>query len=458
MKFQLAILTSLLLATGCATSGEPDSPGVTPPDVPGTNTYDGFNRWVYQQMNDQYLWRGDLPDSLDCNYDLPPSEFFESLLSAKDRFSYFRDNPYYSRAEGNPGRDDYGFAYQKVRDTNGSEWLYVLYVYGQEAKRKGVRRGDMLKETGPGVYRKAVVSGDEITDITLKLDIDNGQSTVLLDTVYDMGNTRTGYLVYLEYDDEKDLVGPLTRFAEAQIDELILDLRYNPGGYVSTCKYLCNCIVPAEHHNDIFQICSYNDRLARANLIETGDENTCSYFEEVSAPGTETLGQTPVIPLNLKRLTVITSRHTASASEANIICLRPYMPVTLVGERTVGKGVGSWMIADSQYKYAIQPITMRYYNALRETTPDEGLTPDVVEEDGYSVAKKELGDINERLLNTALATIMPQTAPVPPSRLPSSDGGLILTPVGEPSYVANFKHRNIHASKSSEIFRWTECP
>ena len=109
--------------------------------------------------------------------------------------------------------------------------------------------------------------------------------------------------------------------------------------------------------------------------------------------------------LNLQRVFVLTSKNSASASEAAIISMRPYMDVVIIGEQTYGKGVGSWTIRDNRYKYQLQPITMRYHNALMETTPDEGLEVDYYVPDGYSTAKKELGDIKEPLLAKALNLI-----------------------------------------------------
>ena len=85
--------------------------------------------------------------------------------------------------------------------------------------------------------------------------------------------------------------------------------------------------------------------------------------------------------------------------------MRPFMDVVLIGEQTYGKGVGSWTIRDNKYRYQLQPITMRYYNALMETTPDDGIEVDYIVTDGYSTSKKELGDRSEPLLAKALDII-----------------------------------------------------
>lgn len=445
MKSTLILLFLLLLFNSCTTLDEPDSSKVVQPS--SDNVYDEFNRWVYYQMNEQYLWREDLPDSLECDYNLPPKDFFKSLLSYRDRFSYFAYNPFYSESRSVEKIDDLGFEYQVMQDLYGTQWLYVLYVYDYQAKQKGIKRGDLLKKISSGIYKKASIvngkiQGLEPYDIQLGFDVGNEKSSVLLDSIYNLGNKTIGYLCYLEYSDVKDLIDPLTNFANSGVDELILDLRFNPGGYVSICKFLCNCIVSSKYYGNVFQICSYNDRLSKKYIYENGDKYTYSYFSGLPKPGEEILGEYSIIPLDLDKITVITSSYTASASEATIVCLMPYIKVITVGEKTVGKGVGSWLISNPKYRYAIQPITMRYYNSLMETTPDVGLTPDFYVENGYSVNIEEIGDINERLLSFALTTILSKNMAGNYSVGLNATEEITFTPIGEPSYITKFNNKH----------------
>lgn len=150
---------------------------------------------------------------------------------------------------------------------------------------------------------------------------------------------------------------------------------------------------------------------------------------------------TQMVPLCLSRIYVLTSRNTASASEATIVCLRPYMDVTIIGEETVGKGVGSWTISDSEYRYALQPITMRYYNALGESTPDEGLAPDYFIPDGYSTRREDLGDTKEPLLYQALQLLCPTSFPKTTVNEGIQTEERNLTPIGVPSYVTEYNQK-----------------
>ena len=447
MRFPYQIALIALIFCGC-TSDEP-----VLPDGPVTedNVYLDLNKWVYSQMNRQYLWREDLPDSVKCDYNLAPKEFFKSLLSDKDRFSYFTTNDNYKPGQSNIG---YGFAYQELMDINGDRALEILYINAPEIKKLGLHRGNfvrIIQDSGDSFTLKKVsleknvfIEDSESLSLSRRNPFDT--STVLLDSIYLNNDRRIGYLCYLEYGDKEDLEKPLKRFAENQISDLILDLRYNPGGYVSTCRFLSNCIVPSNAYKGIFQQCSYNDILSLEYYNTTGDSKTYSYFE---TPG-EFLGEqlgVVLTPLHLKRLLVITSSHTASASEATIICLRPYMQVTVIGETTVGKGVGSWTISDPRFRYAIQPITMRYYNADGETTPDSGIEPDIFISDGYLTGKLEIGDTNERLLNAALSYLKGE--PLYHNNVSRSldiQMESSLTPIGEPSYITEFNNKHYNES------------
>lgn len=75
------------------------------------------------------------------------------------------------------------------------------------------------------------------------------------------------------------------------------------------------------------------------------------------------------------------------------------MDVITIGTTSCGKDVGSYTIADNRYKYQLQPITFRYYNALNDSTPTTGIKPNIEVADDLN---HERGDINEALLRTAI--------------------------------------------------------
>ena len=107
-----SIATTLLLGVmsfSSCTSDEEFSSEV-PDVIHSENLYLDFNKWTYSQMNHNYLWRTDMPDSLSCDYELAPVSFYKSLLSSKDRFSYCETNSSYSSGSEIVS---WGYEYQK---------------------------------------------------------------------------------------------------------------------------------------------------------------------------------------------------------------------------------------------------------------------------------------------------------------------------------------------------------
>lgn len=440
----------LFLLSGC--SGE-DNHLLLQPIVEESESVT-FNRWVYGEMNHHYLWRHDLPDSLSCDYSLSETEFFKSILSDKDRFSYMSTNSSWSPTEY---YENIGFQYQMYKDKHNNSALQILYIYDDVAYgNSGLQRGDfveLLSRDNDLLKLRKVALHEDIFDystynneIIISLsDFGNLKSTVQLYKIFEEGIDRIGYVCYLEYGAKNDIAKVLKYFSDNAITDMILDLRYNPGGYVSTCKYICNCIVTENGYNQIFQRCSYNDILSAQNIVETGSPYSFDIFDTPQISSGSLLGY-GLSPLRLKRLFVLTSKNTASASEATVVCLRPFIDVILIGETTIGKGVGSYTISNPKYRKAIQPITMRYFNANDETTPDSGLTPDYYIPNGYSTSKSELGDTSEPLLRQALNLISPSFAPPATRCRADSNLGNSLTPIGEPSYVTEYKNRHHNES------------
>ena len=396
------------------------------------------NIWIYNYMNHYYLYREDLPDYSACDFELTPTDFFNTLISDKDRFSYISFPTYYNNA-------NYGFAYQKVKDANNQEYMYVLYTTSQDAKQKGISRGTLLRAHDFGnteaTFDICDIKKHPFTSsrsVTLKTIYTQDNSSVYMDSIYNINGKKIGYLCYLEFDKVADFTNSLRKFSEANIDELILDLRYNPGGYESTCKLLCNSIVNSAAYGDIFVQHSYNNLIAKENMSIYGNERTFSYYSDPQEYNSSALGG-PCPALNMNKVYILTSQYSASCSELTIISLRAYMEVIVIGENTTGKGVGMQATSIPNFKYAIAPITFRFFNVLNETVPDNGITPNHNVSDGYFTAKKELGETDEPLLQYALNLITGLTQYNMTKQ--EKNFAISLVPVGEPSFVTEHNHK-----------------
>ncbi|MFA5328107.1 MAG: S41 family peptidase [Prolixibacteraceae bacterium] len=377
----------------------------------------GQNKWLYQQMDKNYYWYKDMPDSSKLDFNQSASSFFERLKSSKDRFSWIESNGDYPGGESM--YDRFGLEYGEYRTVDGETVCRVLFVgNGSVAMKAGIRRGDwFVLSSGADLEQNQVgIQMGEINDghfIPIKKEMllaqmeETHTSAVKLDTIYQIGNKKIGYLFYNEFIDTNgnisnpyriELRNIFTKFNQSIISDLIIDLRYNHGGYASICQYLCSLILADEYLGKVSGFHEFNDKLAQKQLKETGNKEDILYFPSKSTIGGNNIG--------IPKLYAIVTAQTASASECLINSLSPFIQVITVGTKTVGKGVGSWPIKDDNYKWQIQPITFRYYNSQHVTVPDTGLVPDIYADEALVENYYELGDVKEYLLNIALSQIL----------------------------------------------------
>lgn len=385
------------------------------------------DRWIDDTMRVWYYWRQDIPHTNDLNYFSPPFEFFASVLSEQDG----KDGQPFSTIDsldapatrGVPSTDyGYGFQYttNHVEDNDTALYARLLYVSPDSpAGEAGLERGDWILE----------MDGEPITEnnysrlnggegITLTVGYyDAAQDTILAyaepqtlapartfydnpvhyRNVYVSGSKRVGYLVYnhftggltessTEYDD--DLREAFSYFATEQVNEFVLDLRYNNGGQLSCASLLCAMLAPSSALGQTLAYLEFNESIGEQEMV----------FDESLIQGGANL--------NLSRLYVLTSTETASASEMLINCLKPYMEVVLVGGTTVGKNVASRAFVNEELMLEMRPIVCKLYNADRESEYAEGFTADVsVDENGDMARFLPFGNPDELMLYTALNLI-----------------------------------------------------
>ena len=244
------------------------------------------------------------------------------------------------------------------------------------------------------------------------------------------------YSSFITAGDEK-MAQTFADFASQGVTEFILDLRYNGGGVVNSALLLSSYLAPASELGSLFNHKYWN----------TGIQSELQELVKVDnsyEPMLRDYLLSVTNNLNLSTLYVITSDHTASASELVINGLSPYMNVVTIGSDTHGKFVASITLTDEsgQHPWAIQPIVYRSANANGNTDFWTGLPAQVDADDDYF---HELGDPNENLLHTALQMASGQIArkrsivyPGQPANLPTKPGkipGLIDTRIQLPATI-----------------------
>lgn len=431
MKYNYCTLIVMAGVLAIFNSCSDDSP------KPDPTIDDNVNAWIYKTMQNHYLWYDELPPEESLDMSASPDNFFHSLLSDKDGkvLSQEEGHHYFSTIEQKKAatksidsESTYGFDFAVApHDNNGKYAALVIYTLpNSPASEAGLKRGDwilgvnsptanitdysVLKKGNAAKFYIAQYDNSQ-NSFVLTGSVDMPASRVVVDTpfladsVYSYGNKRIGYLMYNHfssgpngYDDKtydnrmKDI---FAGFKSKNVNEFVLDLRYNGGGLVASARLLASLLAPADALGQTFGYIKYNDKNEKSNY-------TLSFEPASSVSGSN---------IDLKKLYVLVSESTASSSEAVINCLIPYLQrsnIVLIGEQTIGKTVGSVTYGEKEeFNWLIHPIVMRITNADNKADYEDGFAPDVKVQDlVINRALYPLGDTRERMLSIAIEDIV----------------------------------------------------
>ncbi len=342
-------------------------------------------------MADQYLWRGE-PAPAGMAGAATPDRLVRLKRTARDKWSSV-DRLSVRAREAQRG-DGYGL--QLAGD--GPQGLRIAYVHpGSSAHAAGLRRGDVIFAIDgeavpapdadwrplhrPGRPLRLGLQRPDAPPRELTISrVRYNERSVSLHKVIHAGGRRVGYVLLRDFD-----VGAVWQFGAAAealrrqgIDELVLDLRLNPGGGLGVAREVASVIGGRRLDGATFLRLVHNERYRDRD-------------EEVAfrAPGWGGLA--------LPRLFVITSANSCSASEALINGLAPHMTVVTVGTTTCGKPAGMHVVDYGALSYWVISFGVR--NARGEGDYFGGLRPTCEAEDDFAHA---LGDPAEASLAAAL--------------------------------------------------------
>lgn len=460
-KIYFQVFIILLIGVACATDDEVDPANVGQGGLPDIGMdSENIPQWIYDEMSFFYYWNDEIPEKGPTG-DEDPESYFESLLNNTDNFSYISEDAEALKEEITGTIIAMGFspAYGIFSNTN-NFFAIVEYVYpNSPAEKAGLKRGDIiLKINGQNLndanYRDLLsTTGFSVTlgDVTNRgiaetdetIEINTGiieLDPVIHYEVKQIDNQKTGYLVFVDFisgDDDiwlNSLGNALSDMKNQGISQLILDLRYNPGGEVGVANYLASAIAPAAVVNSREVLVSYQY-----------NENLQNYFIDRQGPDSPNIVsrfQQNENNLNLNEVVILTTGTTASASELIINGLKPYMDVTVIGENTFGKFYGSFLLYDQEdppkHNWAIAPVVLKYANANGVTDFINGIDPDIFLPDDLLNAR-DFGDEQDPMLSAAIAHI---SGDLSPARVASPR---LYTPVYD---VKRINKKNVFTSVS----------
>ena len=406
-----------------------------------------INDFVWKGMNAAYLYKQEISDldndrfndsdeyaSYLNNYN-SPEDLFESLIYERDnidKFSLIIDNyieleQYLSGVSLSNGLN-YGLVY--LPNSNNEIFGYVRYVNnGSAADLANINRGDIFRSIdgvtlsvdnysdllSQEIYTVNFANyfnndTEDINDDTIELNginIELQKAPLVKNPVHyystlDYSSGKIGYLMYNQfvsnYDDYLKTI--FSEFKSNSIDELILDLRYNPGGSINSAIVLAS-LITGQFENEVFNTEQWNNDIQNY-WIDNNPEYLINRFTTFQSS------------LNLSRVYILTTRSSASASELIINCLKPYINVVQIGTTTYGKYQASVTLYDSEnfsnqnvnlsHNYALQPLVLKTLNVNGVTDYYNGINPDYeYEERAFDMG--QVGDLNEPMLNFTLDII-----------------------------------------------------
>lgn len=280
---------------------------------------------------------------------------------------------------------------------------------------------------------------DSVSELSLYSEMLD-PTPILANKVLEEGENRIGYLMYDAFDAayDNDLLEVLADFKSKGITDLVLDLRYNGGGYVISSNMLSSCLIGNECRDKIFHYYRYNSS-RMVDVEKTEKETGNTYDEAVNLFGEKYMFDdyfgVNLAPysLGLKRLFILTTKNTASASESLINSLRGHgISVVIIGENTNGKNVGMETIEfeSEGYIYELAPITFQGYNAQKETVPSDGILVDYAVND-WNGDYGDFGELSDSMFMKAYELIMgpSRTVVLPSVSHKELSGKLIKLPI-----------------------------
>lgn len=359
-----------------------------------------------------------------------------------DRFSYILGLDGYNTGATASGRlkmdtnDGYGIYVQLGTEDEKTAQPIIYFVEGgSPAQKAGFKRSDFITAVnGDSDYSIAVTctaTGCSINDAsardkmmnklnaaldagTLKLQVKHQDGTtttkdltyangytidpIYKDSIYSYNGNNVGYLALSSFEEiennnvnQQKIDAAFDKFQAQQIKSLIVDLRYNGGGYVDASAYVADKIGGAVTKGKLMLTYEVNDYIKATPSLN-------KMFQDTKFEGKSNLSLTKVY--------FLVSDRTASAAEMLINVLKPYLQVQLIasGTRTYGKPVGFFEQV-VQKKVSFWPVSFLLKNSANFSDYWDGLVPDKSNITDYVFV--DVGDKKETMLATALNDAAP---------------------------------------------------
>ncbi len=393
----LILSLSLLLLNSCG-SGSSNTDAIDGIDETFTLNEKEFLHTLFLT---EYLWYDQVASNVDYEAFTTPQVMINELrVSPPDLWSFTMTAQEYEDF-ANQQTVGFGFGYESTSFT-----LYLVRI-DSPAYGKLFRGDKILEVNGVSATPILISAASQNVNIQTTFTVLRGSDElevsltskdylfkVSLGNIILQDSKKIGYLRYDSFTESSvaEFEKIFTTFKTENIDELVIDLRYNGGGSVATTSALIDNISNAYP----------GERQLYLDWNANYQQNNSTYsFEDLDMQdGNE---------LNMQRVFFLVTKSSASASEAIISSLIPYLGtsnVITIGDSTHGKPVGmSGRTYDNNYYFLINFMVR---NNANETTSFDGIPVTCPAEDDLTHL---MGDVNETMLQTALDYIQTGACP-----------------------------------------------
>lgn len=345
------------------------------PDQPGSSMHEKM--WLRSWSNDTYLWYNEIDDNDPTPFSV--NNYFEQLKttqltdsgSPKDNFHFTQPTEEYNNLAQNGVASSYGIHWAFKRLTAPRELIISYIDDNSPAQRAGLTRGLQLtmiddidfinseSNTDIDNINEALFPADRNqTHLFTFIDLNNNNletgvsltsENLTLSYVQNVktitsNNHQIGYLRFNAYNSvaQSNLIAAIEQLSNANVSEIVVDLRYNGGGLLAMASQFAYMIAgQAQTNNSNFETSKFNDQHPTINPITGNRIESIPFYDKEINWNTNRLTNTTLPSVNLPRIFVLTTDATCSASEAFINGLKGInLEVIQIGATTCGKPYG----------------------------------------------------------------------------------------------------------------------
>ena len=470
-------------AARCAVprTGTDPATGQPYPDKPGSADWeDNFLRaWT----NAYYLWYAEVPDVNPATH--APADYFKLLKTTavtasgnpKDKFHFTYATSVWEQRSQSSVQVGYGAVWVSLATTPPRKLLVAYTEPGTPAVAANLARGaeivtvdgvDLVNDnTQVGVNTlnaglSPAASGETHTFGVVDTPgaaVRTVTLTAAAITSTPVQNVKTlpggtGLLGYFQFNDhiataESELIAAFTQLKQAGIADLVIDLRYNGGGYLDIASEVAFMVAgPGRTTGRTFELQVFSDKYQNSTVNPVTLAALTPALFHSTAVGLSVASGTALPHLDLARVFVLTGPQTCSASEAIMNSLRGVgVDVIEIGSTTCGKPYGFYpqdncgtTYFSIQFKGVNDAGFGDYTDGFSPANAVTPVLPALAQLPGCSVADDfthPLGDPAEARLAAALGYLVNQQCPLPTGMAPPASPLQVDGAMAKPEWLMN---------------------